>query len=229
MEAFGAGCVSGFFQIIVGHPLDTLKIWAQGDTAGTWKLRDLYRGLKWPLYSNIFLNGVLFGSNHVAGWYFDNQCVTGAISGVATALVVTPMEQYKILDQCSLSPGGRAGLGQLFRGLHTTLVRETFGISIYFGSYDYLYRQAGINSFWAGGVAGVLSWALVHPVDTVKTRIQMGQAQTVAEALRLGKVWSGLGYTCARAFIVNSVGFYVYQTCMDSIAGGEKGKGDNKL
>ena len=74
---------------------------------------------------------------------------------------------------------------------------------------------------FAGGIAGVASWAFLYPLDVMKTLVQsvpMHQEAriipTVRQAVqRRGSqlLWSGLTPTMARAFPVSAVTFLVFE------------------
>ena len=50
-------CLSGFSQILIGHPLDTYKTWLQnGSRIPKIKFSTMYRGIRYPLLSNCVLN-----------------------------------------------------------------------------------------------------------------------------------------------------------------------------
>jgi hypothetical protein len=48
MESFWAGLISGIFQTVVGHPLDTLKVWKQNNSRISPSFFNLYKGIKYP-------------------------------------------------------------------------------------------------------------------------------------------------------------------------------------
>lgn len=69
------------------------------------------------------------------------------------------------------------GARGLFQGGTTTVFRETPAFGLYFASYEWtkvqMERQWGFgahaSSFWAGGLAGALSWMSIYPFDVVKS------------------------------------------------------------
>ncbi|KAI9654013.1 MAG: hypothetical protein M1831_005530 [Alyxoria varia] len=79
-----------------------------------------------------------------------------------------------------------------------------------------------------GGVAGVITWASIYPLDVVKTRVQTqrGDIKTQRGALAMArsmyreeqgglKIFTrGMGLCCARAFVVNAAQWFVYEWCM---------------
>jgi solute carrier family 25 carnitine/acylcarnitine transporter 20/29 len=71
--------------------------------------------------------------------------------------------------------------GSWYRGMGATLLRDIPANSIWFASYylwkDYLMTatnstQALYVAPFAGAIAGMSSWSLIMPLDTIKTRIQ---------------------------------------------------------
>ena len=212
MEGFIAGSISGFVQILIGHPFDTYKVWLQTNKGrlNPYPWRDVYLGIRYPLYSNCLMNSVLFSSYQLAEKVSDNPWCRGAISGIASSLVCCPVDMCKIAQQTRISHSI-----SYYRGFIPTLFRETIGTSVYFGIYESLYQYNYCNSFISGGIAGVVCWGVTHPIDTLKSRIQSYQANTLTQAYQLGNLWKGLHMSLLRAVLVNSVGFWVYQTLRD--------------
>jgi hypothetical protein len=95
----------------------------------------------------------------------------------------------------------------------------------------------------AGGLAGVVAWASIFPIDVIKSRVQASPSVAVRdEALRTTPVdrlpgvtavavarraWreegarafrKGMGATLWRAFLVNGVIFYVFEGCSEAAA-----------
>lgn len=213
MEGFIAGNISGLAQIIIGHPLDTNKVWLQSKNKVSYKPSHLYRGLKYPLYASCLSNSVIFGVNYNLGHYIKNQWISGFLTGIAMAFVCCPMEVYKIRRQNNLT---RPKLRHLGRGFWATLSRETLSCSIYFGSFNYLEKKFD-NIFLAGGTAGVLCWLPTYPLDTLKTKIQSGEYNSYYGAFRSGGLWNGLGVCCLRGFLVNSIGFWTYYKALSLV------------
>ncbi|KZO97833.1 mitochondrial carrier [Calocera viscosa TUFC12733] len=79
----------------------------------------------------------------------------------------------------------------LYQGFRMHFVRDTLGTSLYFMEYDsfrylmgrsitgdqgdppaWLPLPTSLIPFFCGSVAGVTSWAIIYPVDVVKTKIQ---------------------------------------------------------
>lgn len=130
------------------------------------------------------------------------------------------------------------GIRGLYRGLFATILRQVPSFTIYFPAYHFLKESIGgpddtaiNNSSWgssalAGGLAGCISWAIVYPVDVVKSRIQALPMDATAKKRSFYRVArntfrnegfsrlmfsSGLVVTLLRAFPVNGTIFFVYE------------------
>lgn len=109
-------------------------------------------------------------------------------------------------------------------------------------------REEVAKVLLCGGIAGVVTWASVFPLDVVKTRVQVqGQVQSGEAGLLLstsvaqrkgaleiarqayrnegaGVFFRGLGVCSLRAFIVNAAQWAVYEWIMRELsAKGEEG------
>ncbi|KAK0714367.1 mitochondrial carrier domain-containing protein [Apiosordaria backusii] len=191
--------------------------------------------------------------------------IAGCISGIATFLVSCPTEIIKVRSQTTSSSSWSiaksilrtSGIKGLYEAGGVTVVRDSLGYGFYFWGYElssrlyngYFGSSSGKNetgrALLCGGVAGVLTWASIFPLDVVKTRMQtQGQRQQqvperqgllTAEGKRKG-AWQtgkeiytregikpffrGLGVCSLRAFVVNAVQFGVYEWVMMELGEG---------
>ncbi|KAJ8063666.1 hypothetical protein OCU04_007531 [Sclerotinia nivalis] len=162
------------------------------------------------------------------------------------------------------------GVKGLYFGGVVTALRDSIGYGFYFWSYELssrLYssyflppssvsqglendtssRNEAIKILLCGGVAGVITWASVFPLDVVKTRLQaqilpstsvsetspllLGSPQKRKGALEIAKLayrnegmgvfFRGLGVCSLRAFIVNAAQWAAYEWIMREL--GAKG------
>lgn len=217
------GAIIGSSQTIMGHPLDTLKTIKQNSDKivkfNKFNIFSLYKGIKYPLIVNTIYNSSLF-------YLFDklnndkynkiNIGYAGFVSGFYSGFILTPFEYYKVNSQV----GNKiVFLGKKYnplRGVFLTMFREGIASSIYFSTY-YSLESNQIPILISGGLAGSLSWFLTYPIDTIKTRYQI-RAINSKQLIDLFSIktimdktmWNGIGYCLTRAFVVNSVSFYLY-------------------
>lgn len=218
-HSYFAGCLSGFAQTSVGHPLDTIKVLSQncqlsGQLSKEMKLlnfRRLYSGVSYPLLSSGFLNGISFGLANTAYNRGYSHFNSGLISGLGVGIVTAPIEYFKIQKQTH-----HLSFQQILRNisirkmaLGTTITRECSAYSIYFPTYYTIKEYTG--SFTAGGLAGIASWTISYPFDTIKTRLQSGNFPNWLSSLKAGQIWKGYSICIARAALVNAVGWLVYE------------------
>ena len=110
-----------------------------------------------------------------------------------------------------------------------TFCREIPAFACYFGSYDIFYEIFNfftpdfrtfdyLNSFAAGGVAGVLSWYATYPIDCAKTKLQASSSNKSMRLIIKEVINDGIKNdmllkstamktTLMRAFVCNGVTF----------------------
>lgn len=240
IKPFLVGPAVGITQTIIGHPLDTLKTLKQNDIPIDFKkinIKRMYYGVKYPMGLHIVFNSVAFTTFEMINNKINNEFVSGATAGMISGVIINPFDIYKINRQMG---DINTSSYKLFRGLPITLVREGLSTGIYFHSYFTL-KKLGLNTLMSGGLAGCLSWFVTYPIDTIKTKYQSLNInynynnhnmasnnnisiinftkKTINESggftLR-NKLFNGLGLCMARAFIVNSVSFMIYDLVNDN-------------
>lgn len=80
---------------------------------------------------------------------------------------------------------------------------------------------------WAGGVAGFVSWAVLHPIDVMKTLRQTQAIGDTRSSFQLASIgygkegmpffFRGYGATLLRSFPVSAVTFLVYEWTMEGL------------
>ena len=222
LNEFSKGSIVGVSQTFFGHPLDTLKTLKQnGLKIHNENIKTLYRGVYYPLILSTTYNSLLFG--------FYNKCRTnhytpfqsGCISGFGLSWIITPFEYFKIIEQVSIVNSlnkihktANNNKGWLknspLRGVHYTAMRETFSCGVYFQVYEKL-SEHKIHPFISGGIAGCSSWLCSYPLDTMKTKYQIDPSNTFKLMLKEGGLFKGIWFCLGRAFLVNGIGFCVYE------------------
>jgi solute carrier family 25 carnitine/acylcarnitine transporter 20/29 len=283
---FWAGYISGAAGILIGNPLDLIKVRLQ---AGTRSLittpvpsyrsqfssaGSLIRGATAPILGYGALNALLFVTyNRTSDLLNTNgpglspnlwtTWMAGAIGGLATWVVSTPTELVKCRAQISSSPTGASSWGitkeilraEGVRGLYfggvVTALRDSIGYGFYFWSYELSTKLMmskmkerdskggeAAKVLLCGGLAGIVTWASIFPLDVIKTRVQtqvfgnestlllgpdgagrrkMGAIEVARTAYRTegpSVFFRGLAVCSVRAFIVNAAQWAVYEWIM---------------
>ena len=223
MNEFFAGFVSGVAGLIVGSPFDIYKITCQSSRPSrlTWRPSSWFVGLLAPMITLGLLNAILFWSYKIAIDQMDDSLyasfLAGGFSGLCGSAISIPAELVKVQAQTS----DRSSLDiirttkNFYKGWEMTLPREVLGYAFYFLPFKIL---SSYNILFAGGVAGCIAWAVIFPLDTVKTRMQADTLipQSVNNIIKdiytthgITGFFNGLFIAMIRAFIVNAVIFYI--------------------
>jgi hypothetical protein len=209
------GNIIGISQTLVGHPFDSVKIRMQNSagksTVDLFK-RSLMSGAKFPLMSNCIINSLTFGNYNSLVSVTGNELAASGITGMINGIVLNHFDYYKTNRQWVESAQRESSL--FFKkyntiGFRYSVLSETISIPIYFGSYHYLKRDCEWSSFMSGGIAGMASWAIIYPLDTMKTRKHLSPDMGLKELMK-GNLLKGLHVTLIRAFIVNGCIFGLY-------------------
>uniref|UniRef100_A0A8C6UCW0 Solute carrier family 25 member 45 n=1 Tax=Neogobius melanostomus TaxID=47308 RepID=A0A8C6UCW0_9GOBI len=174
----------------------------------------------------------------------------GAFSGFIQVLVAAPIDLIKVRLQGCTSRGGSQGplhcamrilreegpVG-LYRGSVAMALRDIPCYGFYFLPYEVIRkalteegkRPGTFAVLMAGGVAGVVTWALATPMDVIKARLQLSGAGGrryggVVDCLRVSVreegprvLFRGLMLNSVRAFPVNAVTFLSYEHLMSRL------------
>lgn len=204
----------------------------------------------------------IFDYRKLAGTDLSKIWLAGALGGLACWVVSAPSELIKCRAQLMVDGKGssyttfvdvwkRGGVRGLYLGGTVTSVRDSFGYGWYFWTYELtkrllLSRQpdpfmepTSTDILLAGGIAGVVTWVSIYPLDAVKTRLQTQStillengpllepnngpipsrsswsiARDIARTEGVSGFYRGLGVCSLRAFIVNAAQFYAYEKTM---------------
>jgi len=148
------------------------------------------------------------------------------------------------------------GLLGLYTGFKLHFVRDTSGTALYFMEYDgmrhllgrlpsgeqgptpaWLPIHSSLVPFFCGSLSGVTSWALIYPMDVVKTKVQQralageryrGVVETLTRLIRgpdpqnpkpllagVGRLYRGLGVSAIRSITTHGL----LWTCFDLVSG----------
>jgi len=186
-----------------------------------------------------------YGLDHNPDASYADLAVAGSIAGAFSCLITSPTEMFKIKVQESTTAESatmrqefregfklwkRDGFCRgVYRGLHVTVYRDAPAFAVYFPVYESFvdhfdpYRATQIVPFVGGGLAGMISWAAVYPMDHIKTLYQTKQYNYGTLPLRKAIVdhmareggarciYKGLGATLLRCTPQHAVVFVCYE------------------
>ncbi|KAH9907975.1 mitochondrial carrier domain-containing protein [Xylariomycetidae sp. FL2044] len=122
------------------------------------------------------------------------------------------------------------GLPGMYTGLNLHLLRDTLGTGIYFATYEsgkqllttFSGKDAHKNPIAvlaAGGLCGIVSWAMIYPIDSAKSIYQRNALMySKGEKVPIPKIqffrkdmYRGLGVSMGRSAAVNAVFFSAFE------------------
>ncbi|XP_065662369.1 mitochondrial basic amino acids transporter isoform X2 [Hydra vulgaris] len=195
-----------------------------------------------------FLAGDNIGDRHLT----KNVFLAGMITGAIQTVVICPLELtktrlqiqscpkstlYNGLQDCIIKILKKDGLKGLFKGFWATFYRDIIGFPAYFCCFEgfcclisnegHPYEDLGPSPLaLSGGCAGAFSWAVVFPIDVIKSRIQADHGNNFSgfwDCLRKSysnegaKIFiHGLIPTVLRGFPMNAAIFSIYTILMRS-------------
>ncbi|KAK4300647.1 hypothetical protein Pmani_027160 [Petrolisthes manimaculis] len=289
LKVGAAGWIGGCAGLLVGHPLDTIKVRQQtlknvGATSSFINIfkyeggRGFYKGMGFPLLATGALNSLFFGvyANTLRVMAegqkkptYSQIYLAGCAGGLAQLVVACPIDLIKIKMQMQTGSengvwghhqetkyrGPIACLGEIYRqggvrgcytGLNSMALRDVPSFGLYMVLYHKLInhtsdseQQAGPGVvIFCGGMAGVLSWATILPLDVIKSRIQAdsptnpkfkGTWDCLEKSYRdggLGVFTRGFWAMSLRAFPTNGAIFLTYVTSLTLIKRLVDGRGE---
>lgn len=167
-----SGTIAGSAGIIVGHPLDCIKVRLQHSGSSIAHaihlmlreggMRSFFRGLSSPVIANAPINAVVFAVEGASMRHFSStrpewsspftHAVSGSTAGLSQVLIACPSELVKVQMQAGKTFSStfecfryivrEHGVGALYRGFGLTLARDTISWGVYFGTYDYMKSMA---------------------------------------------------------------------------------------
>jgi solute carrier family 25 (mitochondrial carnitine/acylcarnitine transporter), member 20/29 len=192
------GNLIGLTNIIIGYPLDTLKVNYQKNNKLPKLNLKLYNGVRYPLYSSALLNTIVFGNYNKINNYTNNKFLGGFILGGIGSIFINPFEVKKITTQVNYN------LRKLnyYSGFKYTFLRESLGYGIFFSNYDKLSKHNSV--FVAGGLSGMISWIITYPIDTIRTK------KLLNKPIKINNLYHGISFCLIRSFILDGIAFTIF-------------------
>jgi hypothetical protein len=191
-----------------------------------------YKGFAAPFLAQGLYKSVIFGCNNFISRYVFKQgnrpwqtMTSGAIAGAINSFVVCPVELIRSqqiiehassahkspsLISCASNVYRQHGVSGFFRGISSTILRDSIGLAVYFLTFVEIKKMFGDSVFvklTAGAASGMVFWVVVLPIDTVKTIIQTApigsgtrSIQGVLQTLSEGRTSDGSSSSMGRGW-----------------------------
>lgn len=196
------GGTIGLAQVVVGHPLDTVKTMVQnGQGYLHLGARDYYRGCAYPAVASVFFNAIAFPVFERTHKKVGSPYISGFLAGAFVAPVEYIFDVGKIRRQMLVNTPLH------LNGITARMLRTTAATCVYFGVY--FDTKDTVGPFMAGAAAGLVNWTLTYPLDIISAR-QIAQNLSIAQAMKAGSLWVGYIPCAIRALLVNGVSFKLY-------------------
>ncbi|KAG9700930.1 hypothetical protein KCU95_g687, partial [Aureobasidium melanogenum] len=176
--------------------------------------------------------------------------LAGSVAGaVESVLAVTPTERIKtaLIDDGKGAKRFRStphaigilireqGIAGLYRGLVSTTIKQSATSAVRMGSYNTLKGQYTSSighapkttpeTFAIGACAGLITVYATQPFDTIKTRTQSSQGETLFRAARgvwvdsgVRGYWKGSGPRLGRLLLSGGIVFSVYERILSFLS-----------
>lgn len=207
-----AGAMSGFTQSFLACPMDSVKI---------------------RLSSEHFLSSICpADSIHLSN--------SNIVSKITHHNIIDLHDNQNVLQTIKHMRGEPYGvLGGLYQGLGLTIARDSLSFAAFFWSYEFckkfLSSVSGLNGHplvyvLSGGVAGMSSFLLCHPFDTIKEELMHHGPQPINVKTALSSIiqlvkhnktsafTGGGGFKgMLKAFPASAIGFLVYEMTLKEL------------
>ena len=209
-----------------------------------WKkegIQGYYKGGSMPFISHLLKRPIQFAFLEPAKEYFKKNYklsniylynyLIGGVSGPLGSLFGTPLQVVKIRSQTHhistvdivKDVWKQRGLSGFYRGLLPTMMKDTLFGASFIGHYYTLRDVVGddiwYKNFMNGSIAHCLTWALLIPVDFVKTNIQKSDVPISAlevisknySKYGIKVFWKGVIPACVRTVPVSGIAMTCYE------------------
>lgn len=146
--------------------------------------------------------------------------------------------QHKGMLDCIRRLCHKQGIRGLYMGMGPMLMRDVVSYGVYMWVYESALQNLHFNqiitTLVSGGTAGVVSWAVITPIDVVKSRIQ---ADDIRKPAYKGFIdcakksygthgfpvfFRGFSMMMLRSFPVNAATFLVYESSLHMMGAGKR-------
>lgn len=227
------GFLQGVTRVLISYPFDYIRLYLQTNKSKSIheffqknSITHLYRGVGIPLMIVPIDRALQFKCYEYLNKYV-NPFVSGGLCGIISSLFVLPSNYIcnnYIIDKTNNDLKKfitNINLRNLFFGYKPELVRSIIGTSIYLGVYGNLRKRYGNStkqSVINSSVAGIVTWTITYPFETIKVEQQINNNANIKDILKLRvqqygimNLWKGIMPVYIRTLPSSVLGMIVYE------------------
>ena len=237
------GLLQGITRVSISYPADVVKVQMQKNlhstTVGT--VQHILKTDIQKFYRGSSIAFVTIGIERSLQYYYlekmNKKMVNPYASSFAASLIISvynlPMQylttNISLLDKTKHDTSVKqyiktTSFKQLYKGYFIETPKNVLGSTIYLGTYLTLRNTTDKTSLypWFGGLSGMLTWAVIYPLDTIKTDYQTTKGKRMYELIRercaaksirnaASSFYKGITPVLLRTFPSAFAGMYVYE------------------
>ena len=227
------GFLQGLTRVIVSHPFDYVRIYLQTNHAKSipdffreHSVRNLYRGVTIPLLTVPVDRAIQFKSYEYLNKHM-NPFLSGGLCGILSSVFMLPSTYIcnnYILHKDNknlLKFISNISYKNLWSGFKPEFVRSISATSIYLGVYGNLrnkYGNSTTQSIINSSVAGVVTWTITYPIETIKVELQTTRHRSIRHIVTsriqtygIMNLWKGIMPIYIRTVPSSVLGMLVYE------------------
>ncbi len=222
------GYCQGIIRVLIAHPADVIKIYMQTNPLTTIQTinklwysnpKIFFRGLPITLFITPIDRSIqyyIFEKLNNRFNYFISGLIVGSISSICTLPMQSLMSNMVVDENYNKNTMKnyiktfikKNSIRYLYKGFFVEMFRLSIFTSLYLGIYGN-FRSKSNNHFMNGVTTSIISWTIMFPFDTIRTRLQTSQLNY--KQISYKNLWRGLTPLLIRTVPSAGIGMYVYE------------------
>lgn len=215
------GYLQGISRVLISYPFDYIRIFLQVNTKNTImnviKTRDLYKGVSIPLFIVPIDRAITFKLYETLKIQEFNKLECAVYPSLLSSFYMTPINiinyNYIYYNKNIYLTLKNSLANNIYRGNLVELTRNISSSSLFLLNYNYL-SSISTNHFVNGMLSSSIMWAIVYPLDTIKTKkfIENKTYLDIFKTTRLVDYYRGIGIVFLKTIPSAGIGMVVYET-----------------